>query len=371
MGINSQHKKSNIMIFNHSGLTLKGKFLFGNTPLQITSQYCYLGIEIKPNGSFTVAKNTLAEKARIAMMPFISTVFQFKLPISKAINLFNSYVRPITLYNFEALCVFTDKQISKVQENNHSLINIALDDPSTKLHLKYLKLILGVSSSCSSMAALVETGQYPMMVHGLTSLLTNWYRLENKSDDSLAYLAYQYNKRENLPWYQTVSTVMNQCGMSYLLENPGMVQGNFKHMVKIKLQDIFVKFWYKALKSNKKLKFYSTFKKSFGFEKYLDIVSFYKDRKLFTKFRCSNHNLEIEKGRHHNIANRLRLCKLCQKQVETEKHYLEFCPAFNKIRERGFSNCWYSCIRSEDPNDFYKVIRFIRKAEKIRFPKKE
>ena len=208
------------------------------------------------------------------------------------------------------------------------------------------------------------------MMHGLLAVLTNWYRLEHKSDDSLSYLAYIYNKNEKLPWYNTVETIMKCIGMDSFFQNPDP-DVNFKLMVKKKLQEDMQEMWYKSLKSNKKLKFYSSFKKSHGYEDYLDLVPFYKDRKLFTKFRCSDHNLEIEKGRHYNAKKMDRICKLCQKQVETEKHYLLFCPKFNNIREKSFSDCWFSCIGSTSPDLFYKIIRYIRKAEKIRFPKSE
>ena len=131
------------------------------------------------------------------------------------------------------------------------------------------------------------------------------------------------------------------------------------------------KLWAILLKKNKKLKFYSSIKKSLTFEKYLDIVRFYKDRILFTKFRCSDHNLAIEKGRYSNVERKNRICKLCQIQVETEKHYQLFCPKFNKFREKYMATSWLQCIRSEDTNHLLKIIRFIRKAEKIRISESE
>ena len=114
-------KKSNVMILNDTGTKLKGRFLYGNSLLQITNQYCYLGIEIKSSGSFTIAKDTLAEKARKAMMPLVSTVFQFNIPISKAIGLFHSYIKPITLYNAEILNTFSPRQILSLTENTSDL----------------------------------------------------------------------------------------------------------------------------------------------------------------------------------------------------------------------------------------------------------
>ena len=53
------------------------------------------------------------------------------------------------------------------------------------------------------------------------------------------------------------------------------------------------------------------------------------------RFRCSNHKLAIEEGRHNaiNLAN--RLCKFCDSiQVcvkEDEFHFLLICPLFNEL----------------------------------------
>ena len=45
----------------------------------------------------------------------------------------------------------------------------------------------------------------------------------------------------------------------------------------------------------KKLRTYKTFKTVIGFEKYLDILNNQKQRKLYSRFRLSSHDLEIEK----------------------------------------------------------------------------
>jgi hypothetical protein len=43
---------------------------------------------------------------------------------------------------------------------------------------------------------------------------------------------------------------------------------------------------------------------------------------LLSKLRISNHNLEIERGRHRGLQARERICKLCLKEVEDEIHFL-------------------------------------------------
>ena len=59
-----------------------------------------------------------------------------------------------------------------------------------------------------------------------------------------------------------------------------------------------------------RLEFYKKVKRNFEFEEYLNISS-YKKRRSIAKLRCSDHELEIEKGRHNKIPREERLCQLC------------------------------------------------------------
>ena len=52
-------------------------------------------------------------------------------------------------------------------------------------------------------------------------------------------------------------------------------------------------------------------------------------RKTVTKFRLSNHKLNIEVGRHKNIPEKLRFCPFCINTVETEIHFFLECPIYN------------------------------------------
>jgi hypothetical protein len=49
------------------------------------------------------------------------------------------------------------------------------------------------------------------------------------------------------------------------------------------------------------------------------------ERILLSKLRISNHNLEIERGRHRGLQAKERICKLCLKEVEDEIHFLLKC----------------------------------------------
>ncbi len=56
-------------------------------------------------------------------------------------------------------------------------------------------------------------------------------------------------------------------------------------------------------------------------------------RKILTKFRISDHNLEVELGRYKNIPRELRHCKIC-KVLDDERHFFFNCQINNSLRTR-------------------------------------
>ena len=64
----------------------------------------------------------------------------------------------------------------------------------------------------------------------------------------------------------------------------------------------------------------------------------FADRQRVTKLLASNHNLEIEKGRHHStpIPREERKCTMCVDlaAVEDEMHFLIECPAYTESRNK-------------------------------------
>ena len=69
-----------------------------------------------------------------------------------------------------------------------------------------------------------------------------------------------------------------------------------------------------------KLFLYRKLKSDIKLEKYLKIERNFKNRQLLTKFRLSDHNLEIELGRCKNIPRNQRHCKFC-KTLDDEFHF--------------------------------------------------
>ena len=54
---------------------------------------------------------------------------------------------------------------------------------------------------------------------------------------------------------------------------------------------------------------------------------------LVLSTECSDHALEIEKGRHKNKTRHERICTMCHSgQIEDEEHFLFSCNAYKALR---------------------------------------
>ena len=86
--------------------------------------------------------------------------------------------------------------------------------------------------------------------------------------------------------------------------------------------------------------------------------------KALARFRCSNHNLAIERQR-GILSKENRICKFCQnlgrRNIEDEIHFLLECPLYHHIR------CSYSIFENINPNkSSFTSIMMTRNEECLR-----
>ena len=124
---------------------------------------------------------------------------------------------------------------------------------------------------------------------------------------------------------------------------------------------------------NSKLRTYKQFKNKFALEY---CHTSFENRNLIANFRCSDHELIIEKGRHKKLEVEERLCYMCsEKKLEDELHFLLECPAYDRIRI-GITNFFkgsspqtdnFIRLSSCDGKDTLNaLVRFLKLAYKIR-----
>ena len=97
--------------------------------------------------------------------------------------------------------------------------------------------------------------------------------------------------------------------------------------------DIDNQLWSSGVVLFSKLDFYRQFKKAVSFEIYLNVIKVKEFRVNLCRFRCSNHNLMIESGRHLGLKRDDRLCPFCIiPSVENEFHFCLVCPFYTQLR---------------------------------------
>ena len=357
------NKKSQIIIFNKTGRKFKENFTLDSARLDVVQTYTYLGIEMNSCGSFTLAIKELTSKARKAMIPLYKTIAQFRIPFIKGLKLFRTYIEPILLYNIENLACFTIKAIEKCKKDAAQIQDVVMKAPTTITQLKFHKYILGIGKQSPNMAVLGEVSDHPLQHKAHLMLLKYWDRIREMEEDTLVKKAYHENIAHNTPWCQSIQLL----NASLNLNNTNPTGIEFEKMARTNIKDSFTEYWNQEVnKQPPRLQFYAQVKTEFRREKYVETLPF-RDRQRISKLLCSNHHLEVEKGRHNNIERGNRLCKMCSMgAIEDEKHFLDVCPAYEELRTKiippGSGNISTQIV-SQDP---VMIAEYVRAAEELR-----
>jgi len=83
-----------------------------------------------------------------------------------------------------------------------------------------------------------------------------------------------------------------------------------------------------------------------------------KYRIAMSKFRLSNHRLNIELGRYNNVLKENRICNVCQQLnntnvIDCEYHAFFKCAKYDTVRQMYLFN-WY--IHGTEAQDFYALL---------------
>ena len=121
------------------------------------------------------------------------------------------------------------------------------------------------------------------------------------------------------------------------------------------------------IRDDSKLRTFGKIKHAVGIEKYLLYPMDLEVRTAITKFRLSNHDLMIEKGRHRKIDKSERFCPFCPSLVETELHFLLKCETFSCLRGDLFTEIAHRLPFFNLLSDDHKFISLFSTLEVIKY----
>ena len=169
-------EKTKIVIFTNSRNKNHFEFKFNASTIEIVDAYKYLGIYFAKNGSFTLAKKSIAEQANKALFSLLRKARNLDLPYDIQLDLFNKMIKPILLYGSEIWGTGNCDILERVQ-------------------LKFLKYTFKLKKSTPSHMVYGELGIMPISTDIKSRVISFWCKLienyENFRLSSLLYTAVQ------------------------------------------------------------------------------------------------------------------------------------------------------------------------------------
>ena len=331
-------KSKCILFTSKNKINKKDNFNIGEHYLENVS---YLGVDINAAGSFKASMDILSAKAN-KIKYALNNIAKLKLlPIKTALRLFDAAILPILTYG------------SEIWALNSTLNDDKWNISSTeRIHLNFVKHILGINRSVNNLLCRAELGRYPISIEINHKILNFYKHIRELPRDSIAYQA-----------YVTDDTAQGTCKLRTLKQhvtNLKNVTGKdllnlSKKSSKKELKNSYEILWKNKLKTCTRGIYYLNFKQNIFYEKYLDHVSMRKTRIVLSKLRLSDHKLVIDQGRKTKpkTPKSDRICPLCNngvnKTIEDEVHFLFNCS----LRK-------YTAHREKFLNEIYKMIAQVK-----------
>ena len=309
-GLSINTEKTKCMIFNKTGKFIRRNFNLENTKIETVRQYKYLGFIIKPSGEINSGLKDLKSRGIFALTQLRNKMGEYfnKYP-DTTMHLFDALIKPIILYMADFWGCLSSRKYNPVDITQN----------------RFLKQMLGVQTQTTTSGILLETGSVPLSLFAQKYCIKNWERIAiKKQSNILVQTSYSNSLEKRLLWTDKIKSCLSINGMQNLFGNNSQVEVHKVYFTRI--VDIFHQNSFADIRrEDSKLRTYALIKTDTGIERYLNHIKNTKDRIMFTKFRLSNHNLMIEKGRHRNIDKSLRFCPFCPNIVEDEIHFLIKC----------------------------------------------
>ena len=144
-------------------------------------------------------------------------------------------------------------------KDNKTSLNKIASDHTERIHLKFLKWTLGLSTRASNLPCWGDTGRLPIAVTCIKQAFNYIKRLESLKHghhETLAGNALIEQENLSLPWFKRLRELQEQLGM-----NRSLYAAKALSSIEIK----FKRLWTSAMPLNSKLRFYNIIKSEITF----------------------------------------------------------------------------------------------------------
>ena len=323
-GIKVNIDKTKIVVFKKGGRPARNDaWSYNGNPLEVVSQFKYLGCQLSSSGSFNACIQSLCESGRRGLFS-LKQYFHSNPEIlpKMQIQLFNTMILPILLYCSEVWGLHNTDKIET-------------------FHLSFLKSILCVKKSTPTCFIYGELGMYPIHIEMKMRVIKFWLKIIRHTTRNDSYIRRIYvqllfitfTHPNRVTWVSRIRDLFNMSGMGHIWVTQHVENEN--HFLKVfrqRLQDMYLQEWSAKVNTTSDGRMFKHLKQSFVFEQYLEMPNKYL-RVSITKIRLSSHLFFIERGRWTNIPRLDRKCDCCN-VIEDEYHVFIECPRFMSERKR-------------------------------------
>jgi len=290
------------------------EFKMGNTVLEYTPSYKYLGVIFDENLKFDINSEVLASSGGRALGSIIAKYKLNKCMGHKTYTkLYESGVVPILDY-CSGVWGFGNFSKPDMVQN------------------RAMRVFLGVHQFAPILALRGDMGWHTCRIRWYINILRLWNRLVKLPDYRLTKHVFLWDREivSNNSWSGKIKTLFTTIGLENCFNN--MEPCNIKIATE-KLFERDIIDWRNSIQLKPKLRLYKTHKENYLPEKYVTLNLIPFERSLMAQFRLGILPLHIETGRFRNIRAENRVCTICNSGlVEDEIHFLFNCPAYNLSR---------------------------------------
>ena len=164
------------------------------------------------------------------------------------------------------------------------------------------------------------------MTHSIKYWLKVLYMPNNRYPPQCYLMLKSLTDAGKTSWTTHIKSLRFEFGFGYAwIENEVGNSNHLFNLFKQRIKDITIQNWHQSITNFSKATHYKLFRLNLDVEKYLSIDLNFVSRKTLENFRCSSHNLLIEKRRHLHIEREYRFCPSCLERseftIEDEFHF--------------------------------------------------
>ena len=314
--------KTKIMVFRN-GKKLRDDeiWTYDGKRVDTVDQFNYLGILLNYNGKFLQTQRHMAQQGQKALFTIYSTLNKFNFNIETKCAIFDTYVGSILNYGAEIWGFHKATDIEKV-------------------HLSFLKRILGVKKSTFSNLVYHELGRFPLYMKRKLKIFKYWLKVRS-STNCILNACYDELIENNDEWIINIKHELSHMGLDYLWDEH-YPDKYIIDMIQQRMNDMYKQTILAEISRSSKGFLYQHLVDNFALQYYLckPIPSLYK--RYISRFRLVSHNLRIEHGRYYNESRIDRKCSLCNlNDVEDEYHFILVCSRYSELRSKYIKKFYY------------------------------